>query len=316
MKSSTFNYSDQDDVEIFVYKWEPDTKPKAVVQILHGLAEHAKRYERLAEALCNDGYICYADDHRGHGRTAGDLTEATLAGNAGVLGPNGWSGTINSIHELSKIIKKENSDIPLFLLGHSWGSLLAQDYIQEWGNEIKGVVLSGTVGKIRKLVIIAGRLIIKSELKKLGPTTASEKLDKMNFKSYNRDWKNEEGATGFEWLSRDKAEVKKYVDDPWCGFINPASLWLEFLNGLEKIFHKNNQGKIPKDLPIFLIAGTLDPVGTKTKTLQTLMKRYREYGIKDVSHKFYEDARHEVFNEINRKEVFSDVINWLNSHIS
>ncbi len=316
MKSSTFNYSDQDDVEIFVYKWEPDTKPKAVVQILHGLAEHAKRYERVAEALCNDGYICYADDHRGHGRTAGDLTEATLAGNAGVLGPNGWSGTVNSIHELSKIIKKENSDIPLFLLGHSWGSLLAQDYIQEWGNEIKGVILSGTVGKIRKLVIVAGRLIIKSELKKLGPTTASEKLDKMNFRSYNRDWKNEEGATGFEWLSRDKAEVQKYVDDPWCGFINPAGLWLEFLNGLEKIFHKNNQEKIPKDLPVFLIAGALDPVGTKTKTLQTLMKRYKEYGIKDVSHKFYEDARHEVFNEINRKEVFSDVINWLNSHIS
>ncbi len=100
------------------------------------------------------------------------------------------------------------------------------------------------------------------------------------------------------------------------GFLNPAGLWLEFLNGLEKIFHKNNEKKIPKDLPVFLIAGTLDPVGTKTKTLQTLMKRYKEYGIKDVSHKFYEDARHEVFNEINRKEVFSDVINWLNSHIS
>ena len=224
MKSSTFNFKDQDGIEIFVYKWEPDTAPKAVVQILHGLAEHAKRYTRVAEVLCEEGYICYANDHPGHGLTAGDLTEATLEGHAGVLGPSGWRGVVNAVHELTNIIKKEHPNLPLFLIGHSWGAFLAQDYIQEWGNEIKGCILSGTRGKasaifikggkVRALVVKAGKLLLKSEIKKLGPTEPSQKMYDMNFKSNNRDWQKEEGATGFEWLSRDKDEVQKYIDDP------------------------------------------------------------------------------------------------------
>jgi len=315
MKSSSFTYTDQDSIEIFVYKWEPNHKPKAAIHIIHGLAEHAKRYERVAEALCKEGYICYGNDHHGHGRTAGDLTEATLEGNAGVLGPNGWRGVVNSMHELTKIIKRENSDIPLFIIGHSWGSWLAQDYMQEWGKELNGVILSGTMGKIGKLVIKAGKILIKHEMKKSSLDTPSEKLHKMNVTSNNHDWDNEEGATGFEWLSRDKAEVQKYVDDPWCGFVSPARVWLEFLYGFEKIWNKENEVKIPKDLPIFIIAGALDPVSNKTKTIMPLLKRYEAYGIKDVSYKFYKDAHAEVFNEINRDEVFSDVIKWLDSHL-
>ena len=315
MKSSTFTYKDQDGIEVFVYKWEPETTPKAAVQFAHGMAEHAKRYERVAEALCKEGYICYADDHHGHGRTAGDLTEATLEGKAGVLGPNGWRGVVNSLHELSKIIKKENPGIPLFLIGHSWGSFLIQDYIQEWGDKIKGAILSGTMGKVRKLVIKAGRMIIKSEMKKGDITAPSEKMHSMNFDTNNRDWDKEEGATGLEWLSRDKAEVKKYIDDPWCGFISPARFWFEMLSGFEKIWDRENELKIPKDLPIYLIAGTMDPVGSKNKSIMALIKRYEGYGIKDVIYKFYEDARHEIFNEINRDEVFQDLINWLNSHL-
>ena len=315
MKSTTFTFKDQDGVEIFVYKWAPDSAPKAAVQISHGLAEHAKRYGRLAEALCKEGYICYADDHRGHGRTAGDLTEATLKDRAGVLGPNGWRGVVNEIYELSKIIKKENPKIPLFLIGHSWGSFLSQDYIQEWGNELKGCVLSGTNGEIGKLVLKLGKMIANKELKKLGQTAPSEKMHELSFKTYNSDWKDEEGATGFEWLSRDKEEVKKYVDDPWCGFVSPATLWLEFFKGFEKIWDEENEKKIPKNLPIYIIAGTECPVGNKTKGIKPLIKRYKAYGIKDLTNKFYEGARHEIFNETNREEVFKDVINWLNAHL-
>ncbi len=315
MKSSTFTFTDQDTIEIFVYKWEPDTEIKAVVQIIHGLAEHSKRYARVAETLCKEGYICYANDARGHGRTAGDLTEATLEGKAGVLGPNGWKGVVNDAHELSRIIKEEHPNLPLFLIGHSWGAMISQDYIQEWGNDIKGCILSGTNGKIRKLVIKAGKIIIRGEIKKLGPTAPSIKMDKMNFKSYNHEWKKDEGATGFEWLSRDKTEVQKYIDDPWCGFISPASLWLEFICGNEKIYNEGNERKIPKDLPIYFIAGTLCPVGNKTKGVIAIIKRFKKYGIKDVTYKFYTDARHEVFNEINRHEVLKDVSYWLNSKL-
>jgi alpha-beta hydrolase superfamily lysophospholipase len=315
MKTSTFTFKDQDGIEIFVYKWEPDTSPKAIVQFVHGLAEHAKRYEGIAEALCKDGFLCYANDARGHGLTAGDLTEATLEGHAGVLGSNGWNGVVNDIHELSMLIKKEYPSLSLFMIGHSWGAMLLQDYIQEWGNEIKGCILSGTNGKVRALVLKAGKVIIKGEIKKLGPTAPSVKMHEMNFASYNHDWQNDEGATGFEWLSRDKSVVQKYVDDPWCGFISPAPLWLEFIKGMEKIYDKKNEEKVPKDLPIYFIAGTLDPVGNKTKGVSAMINRFEKYGIKDISYKFYENAHHEIFNEINRDEVFSDVIYWLNSHL-
>ena len=315
MKSSTFTFTDQDGIEIFVYKWEPDSEPKAIIQILHGLAEHAKRYTRVAEALCKEGYICYANDHPGHGLTAGDLTEATLKDNAGVLGPSGWRGVVNDVYELSKIVKKENPNLPLFLIGHSWGAWLVQDYIQEWGNEIKGCILSGTRGKISALVIKGGRIIIKGEMKKLGLTEPSQKMHDMNFKSNNHDWQKDEGATGYEWLSRDKDEVQKYIDDPWCGFVAPANVWLEFLKGFEKIYDSKNEQKIPKELPVFFISGALCAIGKKTKWVQANIRRYKDYGIKDVTYKFYEDARHELFNEINREEIFQDIISWLNSHL-
>jgi len=315
MKSSTFYFTDQDGVEIFVYKWEPETSPKAAVQIIHGLAEHAKRYTRVAEQLCEEGYVCYANDQRGHGMTGGDLTEATLDGHAGVLGLNGWKGVVNDIHQLSKIIKDEHHNLPLFLIGHSWGAMLTQDYIQEWGNEIKGCILSGTNGKVRGLVLKAGKMILKGEIKKLGPTTPSQKMYDMNFKPYNRDWQNEEGATGFEWLSRDKTEVQKYVDDPWCGFVSPATLWLEFIYGMEKIYNSKNEQKIPKALPIHFISGSLCPVGNKTKGVMAMINRLKKYGNQEISYKFYENARHELFNEVNKEEVLKDVINWLNSHL-
>ena len=315
MKSSTFTFNDQDDIEIFVYKWEPETPPKAVVQFIHGLAEHAKRYARVAEALCNEGYVCYANDARGHGRTAGDLTEKTLKGNAGDLGPNGWRGVVNDIHELTNIIKKGFPNLPIFLIGHSWGAMLTQDYIQDWGNEIKGVILSGTNGKVRALVIKAGKLIIKGDIKKRGLTEPSQKMHDMNFKSNNHDWQNDEGATGFEWLSRDKEEVQKYIDDPWCGFVSPASLWLEFLHGFEKIYDSKQEQNIPKDLPIHFISGSLCVIGNKNKSVMAMINRLNNYGMKDVTYKFYKDARHEIFNEINRDEVYQDVIIWLNSHL-
>lgn len=314
MKATKFTYKDQDNIEIFVYKWEPDSSPKAAVQISHGLAEHAKRYEGVATALCEVGYICYADDHRGHGMTAGDLTEATLAGNAGDLGPNGWEGTVNSIYELTKIIKKENPAIPLFLLGHSWGSFMAQDMMQQWGNEYKGVILSGSNGHVPVPLLKVGKVLAKRDMKKIG-NEPSIKMNNQTFKSYNRQWKKEPGATEYEWLSRDKTEVIKYIEDPWCGFVSPASLYYELLKGLIKIWDPENERKIPKALPIYVFSGTEDPVSSKTKNLKLLLERYRSYGFNEVAVKFYQDGRHESFNEINREEVFKDLIKWLDEHI-
>ncbi|QEE15636.1 lysophospholipase [Promethearchaeum syntrophicum] len=306
MQSSTFTFKDKDDIEIFVYKWQPEGVPKAAVQIAHGMAEHALRYERVAEALTKSGYICYANDHRGHGKTAGDLEKT------GSLGQGGWDSTVEDLKELTDYIKKENPDIPFFFLGHSWGSLMGQDYIQQWGKEIKGVILSGTNGSQSKLLLFLGMLIAKSQLKK-GPEKRNEKLDDMTFGAFNKPY--EPAETKFQWLSRDQDEVNKYVEDPYCGFVCTTSYFVEVLKGLKKIWKKKNEIKIPKDLPILILAGDKDPSSNMGKALDILIKRYEKYGIKNITKKIYKDARHEVFNEINRDEVIQDLVKWLDEHI-
>lgn len=308
LKSSTFTYKDQDDIDIFVYKWEPDNgQIKAIVQISHGVAEHALRYQYFAEFLTANGYSVYADDHRGHGKSIKD-------GNIGYLGPNGWNGTVNSIHELTNVIKKEHPNVPIFLFAHSWGSFLGQDVIQQWGSDYKGCILSGTMSSINKLLLKILGFMARRAAKK-SATTPNTRLDGLTTKPLNKRWSKEPDATGFEWLSRDKEQVKKYVDDPLCGFVMPSSYFVELGNGFTKIWKKSNEKNIPKDLPIFFIAGELDSVSKETKMAKQLAKRYRSYGITDVQEKYYPEARHEMLNELNKEEAYQDVTNWFDKHL-
>ncbi len=307
MKSSTFTFKDHDGIEVFVYKWAPEGKAKAVIQISHGMAEHAGRYARPAESFTQAGYIVYANDHRGHGQTAKDLAKK------GQLGPGGWESVVKDLKQLTDIIKKENPGLPVFLLGHSWGSFLSQAYIQQWGNELKGAILSGTNGHMPKLLLVLGKMLAKGDMKKKGPDAPGDKMDKMSFGKYNKMF--EPAKTKFDWLSRDAAEVKKYIDDPWCGFICPTSFYVEILNLFSNIWNKTNEAKIPKELPIYIYSGSLDPVGNNTKGVIPLFNRYQKLGIKDVSKKFYEGGRHEMFNETNRDQVYKDDIAWLDAHV-
>ncbi len=310
MKSSLFSFKDKDGFEINVYKWEPVNKPKAAVQIVHGMAEHAKRYEVFAEFLCNNDYICYADDHRGHGKTI----ELNNMG-PGYLGESGWDGTVHGIHHLSLLIREENPNIPLFLIGHSWGSFISQDIIQKWSSDYKGVILLGSNGHQRSTIIKIGKSIAKKEVKKLGSNEPSIKMNDLSFGSFNNPYKNEPNPTGFEWLSRDKAEVKKYIDDPLCGFIVPASFFVEMLNAFEKIWDIENEKHIALDLPILFASGESDPVSNETKNLIPILERYKKIGIKDLGVKFFKGARHELLNETNREEVFNFLLEWLDNHL-
>jgi alpha-beta hydrolase superfamily lysophospholipase len=306
MKESTFTFTDHAGVTLFVYKWTPDTeKPKAIVQIVHGLGEHAARYAHVAQDLTNAGYSVYADDHRGHGKTAGSLE---MRGN---IKPDGWEGCIKDLKQLTDIIRKENPGVPVFLLGHSWGSFMTQDYIQRWGSELKGVILSGTAGKqglLGGLIIIAKRIIKKEGEDGISPMMAKLSLDPMN-KPFAPN------RTTHDWLSRDDAVVDKYKADPFCGFDLPNYFWLQFALGLKKIWDKKNEALIPKDLPTYLFCGSMDPVSQLTKTFKILVERYKKLGIKDIESKIYEGARHETLNEINKEEVKSDLISWLNRHL-
>ena len=303
-----FMFKDKGDLKIFVYKWLPDenVKVKGVVQIAHGMAETAARYEGFARALTNDGFIVYANDHRGHGKTAGEASKL------GDLGEDGFNSMVENMHELNERIKEENPDLPIFLFGHSMGSFLTQRYICLYGSELKGAIISGSCGK-QGITIDIARLIAKREIVKIGRAGKSNKLDKLSFGSYNKSFKP--NRTAFDWLSRDNSEVDKYIDDPFCGTVFTAGFFYDFLGGLKSIAEHKEIENVPKNLPIYIFSGDKDPVGKNGKGVLKLVKTYKEHGMVDLTYKLYNDGRHEMLNEINKEEVIADVLKWLNMHV-
>jgi alpha-beta hydrolase superfamily lysophospholipase len=308
MMSDTFRFKTDDGAEIFVRKWLPEETepPKAVVQIAHGMAEHSKRYERFAGALVDAGYAVYANDHRGHGETAGSLD------NIGYFADeNGWSLVAGDMLSLTRIIKKEHPDVPVFLFGHSMGSLLSRSYILSHADEIKGVIISGTGGDPGLLGTI-GMLITKLEIWRKGKKYRSPILTKMSFGDFNKPFRP--NRTEFDWLSRDEAEVDKYVDDPYCGGMFTAGFFLDMLTGLAEVNNAQRIRNVPSDLPIYIFSGDKDPVANDTKGVRQVYEAFKTAGVNDVVLKFYEGGRHEMLNETNREEVHQDIIEWLDKH--
>jgi alpha-beta hydrolase superfamily lysophospholipase len=310
MKTEELTFTDEENVEIFYYKWSPDdsVNSKGIVQISHGMAELSARYERTASALTSSGYIVYANDHRGHGRTALSLDSIGYPGDR-----DGFSWMVRDMFQLSQIIKAENPSVPIFLLGHSMGSFLSQRYIQLHGGEIDGLVLSGTNGK-QGLSLDIGILVARIEIKLRGRRAKSRTLNSLSFGSFNKSF--HPSRTEFDWLSSDSSEVDKYISDEYCGRIFTAGFFNDFFEGLKEIENPSNMADIPRDLPVYIFSGEKDPVGGFTKGVMRLVQTYRSLGMKDVTYRFYKDGRHEMLNEINREQVVSDLIVWLNSKIS
>jgi alpha-beta hydrolase superfamily lysophospholipase len=303
MQAITFKFTSHDGPIIFVYKWGPNpgVMPKAVVQIAHGAAEHAERYERFARFLADAGYAVYASDHRGHGKTAGQLAKA------GIAGPDAWNGILRDMHQLSEMIRKLNPGVPLFFFGHSMGSLIAQQYIENWGSELKGAILTGTFGSLggNPAEIVA---LCEQAIQKEGADAPSQVFINM-FSTFNQAF--EPVKTGFEWLSRDEAEVKKYVDDPWCGFAFSNQLVKDMFAGAGEIWKPENEARIPKDLPVLIASGEMDPAGGNSASVKLLVERYLANGMKNITVKFYPQARHEILNETNRDEVQRYILEWM-----
>ena len=309
MELKNFTFKSEEGTEIYVYNWVPDSevKVKGVVQIAHGMAETAARYERFAEFMTKNGYIIYINDHRGHGKTAGSLEKVGY-----LADEDGFDWMAKDLHQLSGVIKKEHPELPLFLYGHSMGSYVAQRYIMLFGNELKGALLSGSNGK-QGLILTLGTVVAKQEIKKHGRKVKSDKLNQMSFGGFNKAFAP--NRTDFDWLSRDNAEVDKYVNDPYCGFVCTTGFFSDLLLGLKTIEKKENVALVPKTLPIFIFSGALDPCGKNGKGVTKLFNTYKKQGISDVTLKLYPEARHELLNETNRDEVMKDFLTWVYSHI-
>jgi alpha-beta hydrolase superfamily lysophospholipase len=304
MNESTFELEASDGQRLFVYRWLPEGPPKALVQIAHGASEHSARYRRVAEALTGAGYGVYAADHRGHGRTAADF------GRFGVARPGGWNAIVEDLHALTARIGDENPGEPVVLMGHSMGSMLTQEYLQRWPGELAGVVLSGTTG---------GSVLDESMLAGIVAMGEGEDADHPSevfgamFAGFNEPFAGP-NATGFEWLSRDPAEVQLYVDDPWCGEPLSNGFVADMMSGMQQTWTGGGEASVSTDLPVYVFSGEEDPVGgTKADSVRDLVGRYEELGIGPVTLRLYPDGRHEMLNETNRPEVEADLVAWLDS---
>jgi alpha-beta hydrolase superfamily lysophospholipase len=292
-----------DKAQIFYYKHTPENEVKSIIIIVHGMAEHAQRYDEFARFLNRNAYVVYAHDQRGHGKTADHSNQR------GFFSENeGWKKVTNDLAELIEIAQKEYPNKPLFLLGHSMGSFITRTYIAENSDKISGVLLSGTTGSAGLLgkVGIALTTLIMMFKKKNSP---SPLMNKLSFGSFNKGFKP--NRTDFDWLSRDTVQVDKYVNDPYCGNIFSVGFFNDMMKGLEFVNKIENTQKIRKDLPIYLFSGSKDPVSKNGKQVNEVFEMFKKAGLTHISIKLYPEGRHEMLNEINKNEVYDDVLNCL-----
>lgn len=309
IEESKLTFHAEDGTEIFVRKWSPEAVNdiKAVVQVAHGLMEHSARYTGFAVALAQAGYVVYANDHRGHGHTAKTMDEI------GCVGEDGLNWMVKDMAQLTRLIQSQHKNSPVFMFGHSMGSFLAQKYMGYYGNEVQGVILSGTSGKMGPIVNV-GIWLARREMRIKGVNWRSQKLHRVSFGGYNKQFKPRE--TEFDWLTRDRAEIQKYMDDPLCGTIFSSQFFYEFALFLKGLHSKDSMAAIPHHLPVYIFAGDKDPVSKSGKGIHQLVQWYQAVGMNHVTVKLYPSGRHEMLNEVNRDEVIGDIISWLDVQTS
>lgn len=274
-------FTDDHGVVIHYYVWAPG-KPKAVVQLAHGVGEHALRYEALAQALVNAGYAVYADDHRGHGATGVEYWKGDLS-KIGKLGVGGLRATQQNLLELTAIARAEHPSLPLVMLGHSWGSLMVQNLLNEGAQPWNAIVLTGT---------------------------AYRSPFAMNGGDLNARHKHL-GTTGAEWLSRDPAVAAAFVADP----LTTDAKVLQLFGVRDGLRLYGSPKRIDPPMPLLIMVGDDDPLGGE-KSAKKLADAYLSRGgLDDVTLIVYPGARHEVFNETNQQEVRADLIAWLDERL-
>ena len=303
MQTSTFTLPSEfdDGVVLKGRAWLPDGDVKAVLQISHGMNEHCARYERLAEVLVPLGYAVYAHDHRGHGDTAEGHTLGFFATE------DGWNRVVRDTRAVTEHVRSEQPDVPLYLLGHSMGSFILQSYLGRW-DDVQGVMFSGSSSNEGFLTRL-GRKIARIERWRCGADKPSAVLTRMSFGEFARTVKRRK--TDFDWLSRDEAEVQKYIDDPFCGFPSTTQLWIDQLGAFPEMADPNHWAKVRQDLPIYVFSGSEDPVHDDQKGWKRLIDLLEGRGFTHLRTKLYEGGRHEMLNETNRDEVMQDVADWL-----
>ena len=288
---------------IFLRVWPVDN-PKATVHINHGMAEHSARYAQFAEYPNSFGYSVYVQDHRGHGYTKEEDEKGWFGDH------DGWRIVLDDAFSIDKLISQENPYVPHILFGHSMGSFISRCTLAEHPDAFSAAIFCGT-GASQGLIGRIGQKIARHNAKKNGRMPDSM-MDNLAFSAYGKRFK---GEGDFAWVTSDKKERKKYINDPLCGFVCSSSFYSDLIELSFRANDKNLAASIKKDIPILLISGTEDPVGDYGKGIERVRKLYLNAGIKRVEMKLFPGGRHEILNEPERQEVMKTISDFISSVI-
>ncbi len=309
MKKEEFYFDSRDEItKIHAVRYTPDTdRPRAVLQIIHGMSEYIERYEPFIEIMVDKGFVVVGEDHLGHGLS---VAEGSVHGY--FCKKNAATVVVRDVHRLKKLTQEIYPDIPYVIMGHSMGSFIARNYIAMYGSGIDAAIIMGT-GNSPMWLINTGKFLGDIMKPFCNPYAPSNVLNKIAFSTYNGRIENP--RTDFDWLTKDETIVDKYMADEKCGFvftINGFDTMFTFIARSEK---KSNLSCVPKTLPVLFISGNDDPVGNYGEDVKKAYEALRAAGVSDVTLKLYPGDRHEILNETDKDAVISDLYDWIVSKI-
>ncbi|MEG1983714.1 MAG: alpha/beta hydrolase [Oscillospiraceae bacterium] len=303
-KEGSYNSCDTKHTVVYSNWFDGDKKPKAILQLCHGMAEYIDRYDDFARFMASDGYIVYGNDHLGHGRSVSSNDELGYFAKK-----DGYRLLVEDVHLMTEIARKENPTLPLILLGHSMGSMVVRLYADSYSKDIDGLIIMGTSGK-NPLGGVGIAIVNIIKLFK-GENHRSKLIDNIGFGTYTKNY--EDVQTPLDWLSKDRESVKRYIEDEKCGFLFTLAGYNDLFHLLGTISKKEWADGIRKDLPIFIVSGKEDPVGNYGRGVSEVRDVLRAKGIENVSMKLYDNLRHEILNEPEKQQVYDDILNWCNN---
>lgn len=292
--------------ELHIAMWKPEGAVRGILQISHGMVEYIDRYDRFARFLAEKGFVVIGNDHLGHGETAAEK-------NYGYFAPgDGSYYVVRDLHRVTRYIRKQYPDVPLFLLGHSMGSFMARRYAMTYGKELDGFIVMGTGSKPAWLLKV-GKVLLRVLIAIKGERAHSWLMEKLCFALYNR--RINPVRTPSDWLSRDEEQVDAYRSHKYCQFTFTLNGYRTLFEVISFIQEPENIRRLPHALPMLFVAGEEDPVGNYGAGVRQVAGKYRRAGVADVTCKLYPEARHEILNELEYETVHKDIEQWLEQHM-